>query len=316
MQDSILNVWRTGRGVDMYRIDDENTYLMMLPPNMQDTDAECFSYALSKQMHRFIEMAEKLNLWGNLKNADPRYYDYIAACMRVPYYRSEFSDDVKLKLICHGYEIYRYAGTRAGVKDLINIIFDKAVYINWDEYEGEQYHFKVLVYDVLKEDAATMLTNVIQKVKAARSVMDSIEIGREAFGISKKGAAVHSDVAQVRIKEDNCDTSTVKGKNCIGATAYASIRAVRIQEDNSRKNTIIQTVHTGASQHQRTKTAEREDNSLSNSAGTTLYLGKETRGGEQKNEKIKEDMNDSNETETTMHMAAEQKNSTDSIRIK
>ena len=46
----------------MYRIDDEKTYYMMLPPNLQDTDAECFSYALSKQLEKLVRLAEKLNV--------------------------------------------------------------------------------------------------------------------------------------------------------------------------------------------------------------------------------------------------------------
>ena len=43
----------------MYKIDDEKTYYMLLPPNMQDIDAECFSYAISRQMKKFIKKAEK-----------------------------------------------------------------------------------------------------------------------------------------------------------------------------------------------------------------------------------------------------------------
>ena len=46
----------------MYRIDDEKTYYMMLPPNLQDTDAECFSYALSKKLQKLVRLAEKLNV--------------------------------------------------------------------------------------------------------------------------------------------------------------------------------------------------------------------------------------------------------------
>ena len=54
----------------MYRIDDEDTYYMLLPPNMQDIDAKCFSYALSKQLKKFVRLAGQLNVWGNLKGED------------------------------------------------------------------------------------------------------------------------------------------------------------------------------------------------------------------------------------------------------
>lgn len=300
----------------MYKINDRDTYYMLLPPNLQDTDARCFSCALSKQIEKFVKLAEKLNLWGDLEHADERYYDYIAACMRVPYYRSEFDNKTKLQLIMHGYEIYRNAGTRLGVEDLINIIFEKAVFKPWDEYGGKQYHFKVLVYDILKEDITTMFTNVLQKAKAERSVMDSIEIGREAFGTSRKGAAVHTDIIQARIQEDNNDYNLAEGSCCTGATVSAGAKPERIEEDNSTSNTIRQALHVGTAQSSGLEQRVQEENSLSNKTETTIHAGNCIRVTGRENQGLKEDQNLENQTETTMYIAAEQNASADNIKIK
>ena len=299
----------------MYEIDDKDAYYMSLPPNLQDVDARCFSYALAKQMKKFIKLAERLNLWGDLEHANPKHYDYIAACMRVPYYRSDFSDTIKLQLIKHAYEMYRYAGTRKGIEDLIGIVFEKAIYKSWDEYEGKQYHFKILAYDVLTEDLTTVFANVLQKVKAARSVMDTIEVGRESFGLARPGAATHADIKQASITEDNSGENTCNLTSCTGATTYANVKQAYIQEDNSLSNTAVQIVQAAAGKKEYAARVEQEDNSLANSAGTDVHAGGASYDEGQTNGTISEDNSLENQAEKTVYIAADSVGSAENIRI-
>lgn len=192
----------------MYRIDDEKTYYMLLPPNMQDTDAECFSYALSKQLKKFAKLAKQLNVWGNLDELNPKYYDLAAVGMNAQYYRTEYPDEVKLELIKHAYEMHRYAGTQTAIDTLLNIIFDSAEFTPWHEYGGEPYHFKVKTYDAITEDATTLLTNMLKKVKAARSIMDAIETGRHSYGGIQVGIIAIQSQRSPTIKEESCTGAT------------------------------------------------------------------------------------------------------------
>ena len=174
----------------MYNFDDLGSTFLSLPPNIQDIESECFGYALDKQMKKFHALANQLTVWSDLENVDPKYYDYIALCIKAPYYRSEYDDDMKLKLLQTSLAMQRYAGTQKAIGQLLDIVFTKAEFKPWYEYSGEPYHFKPIIYDVLTEDANTVFTNVIKKVKAARSVMDEVEVARNLDGQVKYGAGM------------------------------------------------------------------------------------------------------------------------------
>lgn len=232
----------------MYKIDDEKTYYMLLPPNMQDTDAECFSYAISHQMQKFMKKAEKLNVWGNLDGLDPKYYDLAAACMNAQYYRSNLPDNMKLKMIKHAYEMHRYAGTQTAIDALLNIVFNHAEFTPWTEYEGKPYRFKVLVYDMLTENTAELFTNVLQKVKAARSILDAIDIGREIETTAYYAMTQEAETTNPDIREDNSGENTVKQWICTGATENKDMGAPNIKEYWDGKNETRGTENVAAMQ--------------------------------------------------------------------
>ena len=171
----------------MYKIDDIGSMYMSLPPNMQDIDSQCFTYAMDKQIKRFTALAKSLTMWSDLEHVDPKYYDHMAMCIRAPYYKSEYDNDKKLGLIRTAIEARRYAGSERAINQLIHTIFEDATFIPWYAYGGEPYRFRVKVYDVLTEDATTLFTEIIQKVKAARSTLDEIEISRKIYGSEKIG---------------------------------------------------------------------------------------------------------------------------------
>lgn len=185
----------------MYKIDDIGSTHMSLPPNLQTIENQCYCYALDRQMGKFVKLAESLTIWSDLDNVDPKYYDYLAMCIRAPYYKSEYSNDQKLNLIKTAIMSYRYAGTRKAVNQLISIIFEDAKSISWEEYGGSPYHFQVQAADVLEEDATKLFSDVLKKVKAARSVLDAIRAVRQYEDCLYAGGCI-KPVARAVIREE------------------------------------------------------------------------------------------------------------------
>lgn len=204
----------------MYQFDDLGSTYISLPPNMQDINNECFGYALDRQMQKFHKLANKLTIWSDMDNIDPKYYDYIALCVKAPYYKSSYTDDKKLQLIKSAIEMHRYAGTQRAVDKLLELIFDKAFFQAWYEYGGEPYHFRAKVYDVLTEDAVEEFVDIVKKVKAARSITDAIAIGREAYGTVYVGAATTAQYKGIPIHEEYKLQKTIEQGNRAGAFTY------------------------------------------------------------------------------------------------
>ncbi len=159
----------------MYKIYDPDALFFSLPPNLQTKEARAFSRAFAKEMKKLYEIVKKLQLWTDLDNADPKYYDHMAAALQAPYYRSDLSDAQKLTLIKKAIETHAYAGSAKAVEEFIATIFDDVSLIPWYEYEGEPYHFKVRAAGARSEDIDKEFNDMLRKVKAARSVMDTIE---------------------------------------------------------------------------------------------------------------------------------------------
>lgn len=185
----------------MYKIDDIGGTYVSLPPNLQTIENQCYCYALDRQIQKFKKLADGLTIWSDLDNVNPKYYDYLAMCIRAPYYRSEYTDEQKLNLIKTAIMSYRYAGTRKAINELTGIIFDEARFIPWNEYGGQPYHFRIRADDIFTEDATAIFGNVLKKVKAARSIMDALEATRKYQDSLYVGAHIKESVRAV-IKEE------------------------------------------------------------------------------------------------------------------
>ena len=215
----------------MYKLDDEDTLYMSLPPNLQNKDTRSLSVAFAKQMKKYLAYADRLNIWGDIDHLAPEHYDVFAACMEAPYYRSDFPDDKKLKLIKQNYIVRRSAGTQTAIDALLESVFDDARYIPWYEYGGKPYHFKVLLFDVLKEDNIELMSNAMKKAKAARSIMDAVDIGRTATCPIFSGIVGHT-VSHPPERREGVSTKgeDIASKIHSGIETIASTKASAIKE--------------------------------------------------------------------------------------
>lgn len=214
----------------MYKLDDEDTLYMSLPPNLQNKDTRSLSVAFAKQMKKYLAYADRLNVWWNIDHLEPEHYDVFAACIAAPYYRSDFPDDKKLKLIKQNYSVRRSAGTQTAIDALLENVFDDARYIPWYEYGGKPYHFKVLLFDVLKENNIELMSNAMKKVKEARSIMDAVDIGRIATNVTYcgVGSCIASHPPEIRegfsIKGEDIVSKIQSGVETVGITKEPTIR--------------------------------------------------------------------------------------------
>ena len=153
------------------------TYASM-PPNMQNAENYAFGYAVDCQMKKLIRLSEKLRVWTALDRVDPKYYGIIAAGIRALYYRSYYDDETKLNIIKNAMMVYRYAGSRKGIEQLITDIYGSAEFHPWHEYGGQPYHFKITTDTVLTEDIMERFADILDRVKRLRSVLDDIDVHR------------------------------------------------------------------------------------------------------------------------------------------
>lgn len=163
----------------MYQFDDVGSMYISLPPNLQNIENACFAYAFDRQIRKLHALAKKLTIWSDLDNADPRYYDYMAITIRAPYYRSEYGARQKLELIKSALESRIYAGTMKAIEGLLSRSILNARFVPWHDYGGSPYHFKIETSNDPAEEARRLFSDMLQRVKAARSIIDGVEIDHD-----------------------------------------------------------------------------------------------------------------------------------------
>lgn len=157
-------------------IGDTGVTYLALPPNFHTEENNALCYATDRQLKKLMEAASNIAVWAGLKNTDAKYYDYMAASVRAPYYASQYNDATRLGILESTFQVYMFAGTRKGVEELVSRVFSGgAVFVPWYGYGGEPYHFRISVHSSPVKDTHNKFKEILRRVKSARSVLDVVE---------------------------------------------------------------------------------------------------------------------------------------------
>ncbi|MDE7052204.1 MAG: phage tail protein [Lachnospiraceae bacterium] len=157
-------------------IGDNGVTYLALPPNFHTEENNALCYAADRQLKKLMEAAGNIAVWAELKNTDAKYYDYMAASVRAPYYASQYNDSTRLGILESTFQVYMFAGTRKGVEELVSRVFSgEAVFVPWYGYNGTPYHFRISVHSSPVKDTHNKFKEILRRVKSARSVLDVVE---------------------------------------------------------------------------------------------------------------------------------------------
>ena len=159
---------------------------------------------------------------------------------------------------------------------------------------------------MLTEDAAELFTDVLQKVKAARSILDSIEIGREAFQSLHTAARTSYSVKAPKIEVDSDGENVAKVQNCTGATTSGYTRVQKIREQwGTMESVAVSESHTAAVANAFSKSQKiKEDNNQDAETAASSWHEQAYTAGFSKAPKIEENNNLENTAEQVTHAAS------------
>lgn len=159
----------------MKQLGDIDATFLSFPPNFQTIENRAMGYAIDRQMKKLMRFVRKVSVWSNLDNVEPKYYDFLAASLRAPYYSSEYDDETRLEILKRTLQTYMFSGTVMADEELLKKIFSDAKFIPWYQYGGIPFHFKIATSTDPSEETIQMFVDILKKVKAQRSIIDGIE---------------------------------------------------------------------------------------------------------------------------------------------
>jgi phage tail P2-like protein len=156
-----------------------------------DAVIKSYAYAVHKAVDRLIRTYMRRSIiYSGLDGVPESVLDLLAIELRTQYYDDTLPVETKRELVKGTLLWYTKAGTPKAVSELITAVFGEGHVEEWYEYGGEPYYFKILTNAVMTPDMVEIFTELIRKVKNARSHLEAIKIHREVDEPQYGGAVV------------------------------------------------------------------------------------------------------------------------------
>jgi len=155
-----------------------------------DPEIISLSYALKQAITLLMTKVERVYLFSNLDALPEEIIDLLAAELRTQYYDAQMPLATKRKLVRNTLPWHMIAGTPAAVEELIDIAFGGGKVLEWFEYGGNPYTFKVETLTPPPSGSYSFFLKMIQKVKNTRSLFDGLEYDNILYNQLYSGMAV------------------------------------------------------------------------------------------------------------------------------
>lgn len=110
------------------------------------------------------------------------------------------SDIISKRNVLKNYEnVLAIAGTPDAVKYAVKDLFGDVEIIEWPEYGGQPYHFKMIIDAKLTEDNTKRFDVAVSSMKNVRSIMDSLDVMRKSsMKVYAGGALTNLYICEVK----------------------------------------------------------------------------------------------------------------------
>lgn len=156
----------------------------------RDLTTQGFCAGLQGELRDAALNAYRLLIYSSLYNLKDDDFghslaDELAWQFHVDYYDKTADIETKKRLVKQSIKIHRAKGTPQAVLDLLQTAFPSdAVLLEWFDYGGEPYHFKIVTSEFEGYDSAEFL-KALESVKNARSYLDGVTVFKNIFAYIK-----------------------------------------------------------------------------------------------------------------------------------
>lgn len=153
----------------------------IIPQNMKDDKSiKGFAKAFDHILDLYREKVKLVTLFEHLSMLMHSQLDKTAEAIDIPWYDTGFDKEVKIKILERYMNMYYLSGTAEAIKETLSNIFGHTQVVPWYEYEGQPFHFKVIVAQTTDEDRVRVTVKTLDRITPARAVFDNVEKYSEA----------------------------------------------------------------------------------------------------------------------------------------
>ncbi len=155
-----------------------------LPPALQkDPSAVALAEAMADLLVRRQSEIEQLHIYPVIDRLDERLLDILAYDFKVDWWDADYSLEEKRRTLKDSWRVHKLLGTKAAVEMAISAIYPRTTVLEWWEYGGEPYHFRLdinITNDSIDSVKQRRVLERLEYYKSLRSHNDGVTYFVEA----------------------------------------------------------------------------------------------------------------------------------------
>lgn len=149
-----------------------------LPPALQkDPSAVALAEAFAELLAQRPEEIDRLRIYPAIDRLDERLLDILAYDFKVDWWDTDYSLEEKRRTLKNSWRVHKTLGTKAAVEMAVSAIYPNTQVVEWWEYGGEPYHFRLHINvsdDNIESDKQRRVLSRLDTYKNLRSHLDTI----------------------------------------------------------------------------------------------------------------------------------------------
>lgn len=139
----------------------------------RDEDKEKLAESIAGELARTVSDTEKALIFPEIDTLPEDLLDILAADFKIDWYDAESPVWYKRQTVKECILVHKFKGTKYAVETALHSMFMSAEVQEWFEYNGEPYHFKVVVYGHTSSNLKKLNSKLLY-AKNLRSVLDDV----------------------------------------------------------------------------------------------------------------------------------------------
>ncbi len=139
----------------------------------RDEDKEKLAESIADELARTAANTEKALIFPEIDTLPEELLDILAVDFKIDWYDVESPVWNKRQTVKECILVHKYKGTKFAVETALHSMFLSAEVQEWFEYNGEPYHFKVVVYGHTSSNLKKLNSKLLY-AKNLRSVLDDV----------------------------------------------------------------------------------------------------------------------------------------------
>lgn len=155
--------------------------IKLLPRFMQSDDANIgIATAVDELIRAPGIKAKTLRVWDQIDNLDEEMLDELAWELNIDWYEDTMSIEAKRETIKTAKLIQEHRGTVWAIEQIVSNTFGTGAVVEWPEYGGQPYHFKVVTdYPLYTQELIDKFIKQVNAAKRPGTYLDVIEYAFE-----------------------------------------------------------------------------------------------------------------------------------------